>query len=147
MVVQGMLDSTWPVQLIGLEEKLRWKCQSALSQKVIKLLQMPLWGRELRPRCPQGTMKTNQTPAAIYNIKEWMQGLEEDASEVEVRNGDLSNCGTEWQNTYSQYVGRRRRHHRKQGAPRLLRDTSSGSPSSGEGVQIKEVIRVPISQP
>ena len=45
------------------------------------------------PGCPLGTTKTNQTPAAAYNIKEWVQGLEE-ASKLEVRNGDVSNCGT-----------------------------------------------------
>ena len=33
---------------------------------------------------PQGTMKTNWTPAVEYNIEEWMLGLEKDASEVEV---------------------------------------------------------------
>ena len=34
------------------------------------------------PGCPQGTMKTNQTPVVAYDIEEWMHGLEEDASEV-----------------------------------------------------------------
>ena len=40
-------------------------------------------------------MMTNQTSAAVYNIEEWMQGLEEDASEVEVGKGDANNCRTE----------------------------------------------------
>ena len=47
------------------------------------------------PGCLWGTMKTNQTPTAAYNIKTWMQGLEGDASRVEVRDGDASNHGTE----------------------------------------------------
>ena len=72
-------------------------------------------------------------PTAAYSIKEWMQGLEGDASKVEMRNGEASNCGTEWRNTHSQCVGRSRRWHRRQGNPQLLRDTSSGSPFSGGG--------------
>ena len=47
------------------------------------------------PGHSQGTMKTNQTPTAAYNIEEWMQGLEEDASEVEARNGDAGDQRTE----------------------------------------------------
>ena len=69
---------------------------------------MPSWKRELWPG-GQDTLRNNETiqiPAAAYNIKEWMQGLEEDASEVEVRNGDASNCRTEWRNVYSQRGGR-----------------------------------------
>ena len=42
------------------------------------------------PGCPQGTMKTNWTSTAEYNFKECMQGLEEDAYDVEVRNGEVS---------------------------------------------------------
>ena len=37
-----------------------------------------------RPEHPQGTMKTNQTPTAVYIIEEWIQGLEKDTSEVDV---------------------------------------------------------------
>ena len=81
------------------------------------------------PGCSQGTMKTNLTPTAAYNIKEWMQGLEEDASKVEIRNGNVSNHGTEQRNVCSQHVGRSRR----QGTPQLPRDTSDESPSSGGG--------------
>ena len=68
------------------------------------------------PGHPIGMMKTIQTPAAAYNIEEWMQGLEEDASKVEVRNGDVSYYGTEWRNAYSECVGRSRRWHRRQSA-------------------------------
>ena len=78
-------------------------------------------------------MKTKQTAAAAYNIKEWMLGLEEDASKVKVRNDEVSNCGTEWKNAHSQHLGRSRRWYRRQGAPQLLRDSSSGSPSLGGG--------------
>ena len=57
-----------------------------------------------------------------------MQGLE-DASKAEVRNDEVSTCGTEWKNTHSQCVGRR--WCRKQSTPQLLKDTSGGSPASG----------------
>ena len=54
---------------------------------------------------------------AAYNIEEWMQGLEEDASEAEVRNDEVRKCGTEQKNAYSQNAGRGRRWHRRQGVP------------------------------
>ena len=50
---------------------------------------------------PQGRVKTNWTPGAAYNIKEWMWGLDKDASEVEGRHGKVSNHGTEWRNAHS----------------------------------------------
>ena len=78
-------------------------------------------------------MKTNLTPTASYNIREWMWDLEEDASRAEVRNDEVSNCGIEWKNTHSQHLGRSWRRHRRQGTPWLLRDTSSRLPSSGAG--------------
>ena len=84
--------------------------------------------------CPTGTTKTIQTPAAAYNIKECIQGLEEDASKIEVRKGDVSNCGTEQGNAHSQHLSRSRRQHRTQGAPWLLRDTFSVSASSRGGI-------------
>ena len=83
------------------------------------------------PGCPWGTTNTNQTPTAAYNIEVWMQGLEEDASEVEVRNGNVSNHGTEQRNIHSQHVDRGRGGCRRQGTPQLPRDTSGGSPFSG----------------
>ena len=85
------------------------------------------------PGHPQGTTKTNWTPTAVYNINKWMWGLEEDASKEEVRNNEASNCGTEQKNAHSQHLGRSRRWCKRQGTPWLLRDTSSGSPSSGGG--------------
>ena len=62
-------------------------------------------------------MKTNKTAAAAYNIEEWMQGLEEDASKAEMRNGKVSNHGIEWRNAHSQHLDRSRRCHRRQGTP------------------------------
>ena len=62
-----------------------------------------------------------------------MQGLEEDASEAEVRNGKASYHGTEWRNSHALCMGRSRRWFRRQCVPWLLRDTSGVSPSSGEG--------------
>ena len=47
------------------------------------------------PICPQGTMKAARASAAAYNIEEWMQGLEEEASNGEVRNGDVGHHGLE----------------------------------------------------
>ena len=76
-----------------------------------------------------------------------MKGLGEDASEVEVRKGDAGNYGTEQRNALSQCVGRSRRWHRRQGTLQLLGDISRGSPSSGEGVLIKELIEVTSHQP
>ena len=83
---------------------------------------MPSWKTELRPggqgaRVPVRNNKDKLDPTAAYNIEEWMQGLEEDISEAEVRNGKASNCGTELRNVHSQCVGRRRRRHRRQGTP------------------------------
>ena len=71
--------------------------------------------KAMEPGHPLGTMKTNQIPTAAYNIKEWMRGLEEDASEVEVRNGEVNNCGAEQRNAYSHCMGRSRRQHRRKG--------------------------------
>ena len=45
--------------------------------------------------------KDKPDPTVAYNIEEWMQGLEDDASEVEVINGNVSNHGTEWRNAHS----------------------------------------------
>ena len=81
----------------------------------------------------KGTTKTNQTPTTAYNINEWMQGLEQDASEAELRNNKMSYHGTELKNAQPQHLSRSRRWCRRQGALQLLRDTSGRSPSSGEG--------------
>ena len=62
-----------------------------------------------------------------------MQDLEEDASKAEVRNDEVSNHRTEQKNAHSQCLGSSRRQHRRKGAPQILRDTCSGSPSSGGG--------------
>ena len=40
-------------------------------------------------------MKIPWVPTAAYNIEEWMQGLEKEASNGGVRNGDVGNCGLE----------------------------------------------------
>ena len=79
-----------------------------------------------------GMMKATWAPAAAYNIEEWMQGLEEDAPEGEVRKGDVDNCRLEQRNTHSQCAGWGSRQHRWQGRPWFPRDISDGSPSSGQ---------------
>ena len=45
------------------------------------------------PGYPQGMMNGSWAPTAAYNIEEWMQGLEEEASNGEVRNGDAGDLG------------------------------------------------------
>ena len=75
------------------------------------------WGA----RMPWGKTKTSQTSTAAHNIKEWMQGLEEDASEVKLKNYKMNNHGTEWKNAHPKHLGRNRRWHGRQGAPWLLR--------------------------
>ena len=69
------------------------------------------------PGCPQGKKKTNQTPTVACNIEKWMQGIEEDDSEVALRNGSAGNHRAEPRNTWSWNVSRGRRHHRRQGRP------------------------------
>ena len=81
---------------------------------------------------PPRNNKDKLDPAAAYNIEEWMQGLEEDVSEVEVRNGEVTNHGTEWRNTHL--------HNYQETLP-------VDFPLQGEGVLIRQVNRVPISQP
>ena len=47
------------------------------------------------PGCPCGMTKVKKALTEAYNIEEWMRGLEEDAPEEEVRNGDAINHGPE----------------------------------------------------
>ena len=85
------------------------------------------------PGHPWGKKRTNQMPAVACNIKGWMQGIEEDDSKMELRNGRVGNHRAEPRNTWPWYVSRGRRHCRRQGRPQFPQDTSSGSPSSGGG--------------
>ena len=55
---------------------------------------------------PKGKKKTNQIPAAACNIKEWIPGIEEDDSEVELRNGRVGNHRAYSRNAQSQNVSR-----------------------------------------
>ena len=148
--MQGMLDSAWAAQSIGLGERLRCKMMVSTVQEGHWTIIVTIVEKRTKARGPghlQGTRKTNCIPAVAYNIEEWMWGLEEDASKVEMRNDEVSNHGTGQKKAHSQHVGRGRRWHRRQGTPWLLRNTSGGSPSSGEGVQIREANGVPISWP
>ena len=81
----------------------------------------------------RGKKKTNQTPAAAYNTEEWMQGIEEDDSEVELRNGRVGNCRAEPRNAWSWNVSRGRRCCRRQGRPQFPWNALGGSPFSGGG--------------
>ena len=85
------------------------------------------------PGDPQGKKKTKQTPAVACNIKELMQGIKEDESEVELRNGRAGNHRAEPRNAWSWNVSRGRRHHRRQGRQQFPWDPLAGYPSSGGG--------------
>ena len=99
------------------------------------------------PGQPQGITKTNQIPSAAYNIEEWMQGLEEDVSKVEVRKGDVSNCGTEWRNTFLN-VWLEVEDDIEDKVPHDYQETLLlDLPLQGEGVLIGEVNGDPISWP
>ena len=47
------------------------------------------------PGHPHGMMKVMRTPYKVYDIEEMMWDMEEDALEVEARNGDMINCRPE----------------------------------------------------
>ena len=79
------------------------------------------------------TMKSSQTPTAAYNIKKWMQGLEEDASEADLRHNKMSDCETEQKNVHPYWLSGSRGWHRRQGAQQLPRDTSDGQVHSSGG--------------
>ena len=68
--------------------------------------------------CPQGKKNTNQIPAVASNIKKWMQGIEGDDSQVELRNGRVGNCKAEPRNVWSQNVSRGG-HCRRKGRPQF----------------------------
>ena len=84
---------------------------------------------------------TNQMPAAAYKIEEWMEGIEEDDSNVELRNGRAGNCRAESRNTQSQNVVEDKTDHN------FLEMLWVDLPLLEGEVPIKEVIKVPISQP
>ena len=99
------------------------------------------------PGHPHGMMKETRTPAAAYDVKEWMWGMKEVATKGEVRKGGVVNCRPEQRNTHSPCTGQGRRWHRRQGRPQFPRDYSGSSPSSGGGSSDWEAIEVPDIQP
>ena len=74
-----------------------------------------------------------RTPNMACDMEEWMWGREEDATEVEARNGNETDCRPEQRNACSQHVGQGSWWCRRQGRPWFPRDMSGGSPSSGDG--------------
>ena len=96
-----------------------WAFADAVVEK-----RMETWGSGH----PQGKKK--------INIEDWMQGIEEDDSEVELRNGRAGNHKADPRNAWSQNVSRGRRHPRRQGRPLFPQDALDGSPSSRGEVQI-----------
>ena len=151
LVMQGMLDSAWVAQSIGMGERIRWKWWWVLSRKGCQVITDTVVEKRTEAMgtgCPGGRVKTNWTPAAVYYIEEWMWGLEKDDLKVEVGNGEVSNHETECSNSCSQHVGRSRRWCRRQGTPWLLRETLPVDISlQEEQAQSREVSRVPISWP
>ena len=90
---------------------------------------------ELRPGgqdAPRNN-KSNLGPCYNYNIEEWMQDLEEEASNGEVRNGDAGDHGLEQRSNHCQCAGQGSRWCRWQERPQFPTDPSGGSPSSGGG--------------
>ena len=69
-------------------------CQAIADAVVEKRMKVQI------PRYPRGKKKTNQTPAMVCNIEEWMQRIEENDSEVELTNGRARNCSTEQRNIW-----------------------------------------------
>ena len=146
LVMQEMLDSTWPAQLIGLEERLRWKWWWALSRKVIKPFQTPSWKRELRPVCqdtPKEQQRQTGPPQQHTTLKSGCKTLRkmllkwrwEMAMCVIVGLSTVMLILNVWIEVEDKVP-----HDYWETLPVDL-------PLQGEGVLMKEAIRVPISQP
>ena len=85
------------------------------------------------PGHPHIMMKVTKAPVTAYYIKEWIQGMEEDATGKGTRKGNVAKHRSKWMSTHSQWRSWGSRHFQRQGRPRVPRDTSGGSPSSGGG--------------
>ena len=95
--MQGMLASTWVAQSIGLEVEAQVEMMVSTVQEGYQAIADAVMEKRTKAR---------GNPTATYNVKEGMWDLKEDASEAEVRNGEVSNYGTEWRNIHSQCVDR-----------------------------------------
>ena len=85
------------------------------------------------PGHPCGMMKVTKTPTTACNIEEWMQVVEEDVPEKEVRKGSVAKHRLEQMNVHSQQTSWGSRWHQRQGRPRVPMGTSDGSASSWGG--------------
>ena len=137
-----------PVNLAGGETQVEmmvssiWEGHQAITDAVVEKRT-----KARGPGCPQGTMKIHWTPVAAYNIKEWVWGLEEDASEAEakmvmwvvMRLSRRMLALSVWVEVEDSVENKVPNDYQET----LLEDL----PLQEEGVQIREVSRVPISQP
>ena len=57
------------------------------------------------PGCPCTMTKLTKTPITAYDIQDWMQGVEEDASKKGARKVDAFNCRPEQINAHSRCTG------------------------------------------
>ena len=87
LVMQGMLDSALasPVNWAGREAQMEINGEHCTGRSCQVIAWMLSVNKRTKARGPGCTSKEQQrqtwTPAAAYSMEEWMQGLEEDASE------------------------------------------------------------------
>ena len=79
--VQGIMDSAWQVQILGLGEQHKWKWLQILCKKAIELLQILSWRRKWRPGA-QGTPKGWGEPSSpqlvpVMYMIEWEAWMRE----------------------------------------------------------------------
>ena len=84
------------------------------------------------PGHPKGPKGAAQSSAAACNIDNWMQGLNKEPSNGEVRKaGNVHTHGYVWGGTHAWHVSGGGRWHRQQRTPLVPRGSPGGSPSSG----------------
>ena len=76
--------------------------------------------------------KATQAPATAYNVEVWMQGLEEEAPNGDMRNGEVGYSRSEQRSVHCQDAGQGSTWCRWQERPWFPSDLSGGSPSSGD---------------
>ena len=86
------------------------------------------------PGHPLGSRRATRSLAAACGVNDWMPGLDEEASNGEVRGtGNVHANGYEQSSTHAWPVSGAGRWHRQQQTPGNPRPFSWGSPSSGDG--------------
>ena len=72
LMMQGMLDSTWAAQSIGLGEEAQVEMMVSTVQEGHQAIADAIIEKRIKargPGCPQGTTKTNQTPQQHTTLK------------------------------------------------------------------------------